>query len=205
MTTDTPRGEIILYNASSGGVELEVRLEKETIWLSLNQLSVLFDRDKSLISRHLSNVFRDGELERKSVVAKYATTATDGKTYQVEYFNLDAIISVGYRVNSKRGTQFRIWSTHVLREHIIQGYTINESRLRDLNQAVKLVADTAKRRDLSGDEAKALLAVVGDYRRALGLLDDYDHQRVSKPEASAQVVRSLVSNPHWGHSPFFRK
>jgi prophage maintenance system killer protein len=192
MTTETPTGEIILYEVSEGNIRLDVRLEKETIWLNLNQISLLFDRDKSVISRHLNKVFKDGELERKSVVAKHATTAADGKTYQVEYFNLDAIISVGYRVNSKRGTQFRIWATGVLRDHILKGYTVNESRLRDLNRTVKLIADTAKRRDLSGDEAKALLAVVGEYNRALELLDDYDHQRVKKPEASGRVIHPLA-------------
>ena len=179
--SETPtRGEVVIYRAPDGGVELDVRLEQETIWLNLNQLAALFERNKSVISRHLRNVFKEGELDREAVVAKNATTAADGKTYQVEYFNLDAIISVGYRVNSRRGTQFRIWATRILRTHLLQGYTVNERRLRDLNQAVKLIADTAQRRDLSGDEARALLAVVGDYRRALGLLDDYDHQRVSK-------------------------
>ena len=109
----------------------------------------------------------------------------------IRVYNLDAIISVGYRVNSKRGTQFRIWATQILRDHILQGYTVNRSRLRDLNRAVKLIADTAKRRDFSGDEAMALLAVVGDYNRALSLLDDYDHQRVSKPDVSGKVTASL--------------
>ena len=191
MTEEVPRGEIILYQVPEGEIKLDVRLEQETIWLSLNQLSVLFDRDKSVISRHLNKVFNDGELVRDSVVAKYATTAADGKTYQVEYFNLDAIISVGYRVNSKRGTHFRIWATRVLRNHILEGYTVNESRLRDLNRAVKLIAETAKRRDLSGDEAKALLTVVGEYNRALELLDDYDHQRVGSPPISRTVVHPL--------------
>ena len=104
-------GEIVLYQASDGSVKLDVWLEKETIWLNLNQMAALFERDKSVISRHLRNVFREGELDRESVVAFFATTAADGKTYQVEYYNLDAILSVGYRVNSKRGTQFRIWAT----------------------------------------------------------------------------------------------
>ncbi len=194
MTTDSPRGEIIIYDASDGSVELEVRLEKETIWLNLNQLSSLLDRDKSVISRHLRNVFKEGELKREATVAKFATVQAEGERKvkrDVEYFNLDAIISVGYRVNSKRGTQFRIWATGVLRDHILQGYTVNESRLRDLNRVVELIADTAKRRDLSGDEAKALLAVVGEYNRALELLDDYDHQRVKKPEASGRVIHPL--------------
>ncbi len=171
-------GEIVLYRAPDGTVSLDARLERETIWLSLNQMADLFGRDKSVISRHARNVFSDNELERRSVVAFFAHTAADGKTYQVEFYNLDAILSVGYRVNSKRGTQFRIWATRVLREHIVKGFTVNERRLRELNQAVRLIADVAERRTLTGDEAIGLLRVVGDYSRALDLLDDYDHQRV---------------------------
>jgi hypothetical protein len=104
-------------------------------------MASLFERDESVISRHVRRVFADGEPERSSVVAENATTATDGKTYQVEYFNLDVAIAVGYRVNSKRGTQFRIWATNVLREHLLKGYTVNERRLQELNQAIRLVAD----------------------------------------------------------------
>mgnify|MGYP000971731564 CR=1 FL=1 len=106
---------IILYQTADGHTSLDVRLQEETVWLSLTQMAELFDRDKSVISRHLRNIFREGELVRAAVVAKNATTAADGKTYQVEFFNLDAIISVGYRVNSKRGTQFRIWASSVLK------------------------------------------------------------------------------------------
>jgi prophage maintenance system killer protein len=192
---DPFRGEIVIYHDPGGGVALDVRLEQETIWLNLNQIALLFDRDKSVISRHLNKVFKEGELDRTATVAKFATVQAEGGREvkrEIEYFNLDAIISVGYRVNSKRGTQFRIWATRVLRDHLLQGYTVNESRLRDLNRAVKLIADTAGRRDLSGDEARALLAVVGDYRRALGLLDDYDHQRVPEPEATGKVVHPLA-------------
>ena len=188
---DQARGEILVYQADDGETKVEVRLRDETVWLTLNQLADLFDRDKSVISRHLRNIFESGELARKAVVAKNATTATDGKTYQVEHFSLDAIISVGYRVNSIRGTQFRIWATNVLRDHMIKGYSVNQSRLRDLNQAVRLIADTAQRRDLSGDEAKALLRVVEEYRRALTLLDDYDHQRVSKPKTTGKLIHRL--------------
>ena len=102
-------GEVVLYKTEDGKTALDVRLSGDTVWLTLNQVANLFSCDKSVISRHLHNIFKTGELSRKSVVAKNATTAADGKTYQVEYFNLDAILSVGYRVNSKRGTQFRIW------------------------------------------------------------------------------------------------
>ena len=112
---DSDRGEVVIYQPPGGAATLHVRLTGETLWLSLNQIAALFERDKSVISRHLRKVFSEGELERSSVVAFFATTAADGKTYQVEYFNLDAILSVGYRVNSRRGTQFRIWATGVLR------------------------------------------------------------------------------------------
>ncbi len=198
-----PGGEIVLYRAPDGTVSLDVRLERETLWISLHQLAVLFGRDKSVISRHLRNVFSDGELNRESVVACFATTASDGKTYQVEHFNLDAILSVGYRVNSKRGTQFRIWATRVLREHILKGYTVNEQRLIELNQAVRLIAKVSRRRGLAGDEAAALLRVVGEFSFALDLLDDYDHQRVKaaalppaeaksiSPEEARRAVHSL--------------
>ena len=182
----TDHGEVVLYRASDGTVSLDVRLERETIWLNLNQMADLFDRDKSVISRHLRNVFDDGELERGSVVAFFATTAADGKTYQIEHFDLDVIISIGYRVNSKRGTQFRIWATQVLREHLLKGYTVNERRLKELNQAIRLIADVAVRRELTGDEATGLLRVVADYSYALDLLDDYDNQRV----AVAQITRA---------------
>lgn len=186
-------GEIVLYDAP-GGARLEVRLEQETIWLSLSQIAALFDRDKSVISRHVRNVFKEGELVRQAVVAKNATTASDGKTYQVEFYNLDAILSVGYRVNSKRGTQFRIWATQVLHEHLLRGYTVNQQRLEQLNQAVRLITSAADRQALSGDEALALLRVVGEYSLALDLLDDYDHQRVAPPPPGGRLVHALETD-----------
>jgi prophage maintenance system killer protein len=167
---------------------LEVKLEAETVWLNLNQMSGLFDRDKSVISRHLRNIFKTGELDRDSVVAFFATTAADGKTYQVEYYSLDAIISVGYRVNSKRGTQFRIWATNVLKNHLLRGYSANERRLKELNQAIRLIGSVAERKALSSDEATALLSVVKDYSYALDLLDDYDHERVTAKDTTVRPV-----------------
>ena len=128
---------------------------------------------------------------RNSVVAFFATTAADGKTYQVEYYNLDAILSVGYRVNSKRGTQFRIWATRVLREHMIRGYSINERRLKELNQAIRLIADVAERRTLTGEEATSLLRVVADYSFALDLLDAYDRQAVGPAGGSRRPVKGI--------------
>jgi len=152
---------------TQGGVRVDVKLERETVWLNLNQMSILFDRDKSVISRHLRNVFKEKELDRNSVVAFFATTATDGKTYSVEYYNLDAVISVGYRVNSKRGTQFRIWATSVLKDHLLRGYSVNERRLRELNQKIRLIADVAGRRELSPASVKAASSsIVLDHRPA---------------------------------------
>ncbi len=181
----------MLYAPAGKSVRLEVRLERDSVWLSLRQLAELFERDKSVISRHLRNIFKERELVRSAVVARNATTAADGKTYQVEHYSLDAILSVGYRVNSKRGTQFRIWATQILRDHLLRGYTVNQRRLGELNQAVRLIAGTAARSDLSGDEARALLRVVGEYSFALDLLDDYDHQRVAPAPAGGRAAHAL--------------
>jgi len=185
------RGEIIIYKPGEGEGHLEVRLEQESLWLSLNQIAAVFERDKSVISRHLSNVFRESELDRESVVAFFATTAADGKTYKVEYFNLDAILSVGYRVNSLRGTQFRIWAIQVLRDHLIKGYSVNSKRLEELQQSLKLVGKILERYDVTSDQARAILRVVTDYASALDLLDDYDHQRVSVDHLEAQEARGI--------------
>jgi len=157
-------------------------------------MAQLFDRDKSVISRHLRNIFKEKEPARNSVVASFATTAADGKTYKVEYFNLDVILSVGYRVNSKRGTQFRIWATRVLREHLIRGYSVNERRLKELNQAVRLIADVAERRALTGEEATSLLRVVADYSFALDLLDAYDRQAVGPARGRFGLCRPTFVN-----------
>jgi hypothetical protein len=177
----------VLYRAPNGTVTLDVRLERDTIWLNLNQMARLFDRDKSVISRHLRNVFKGKELGRVSTVAFFATVQNEAGwevTRQVEFYNLDAILSVGYRVNSKRGTQFRIWATGVLREHLLKGYTANERRLKEPNQAIRFIADVAERRELAGDEATGLLRVVADYSYALDLLDEYDNQRVVVSETT---------------------
>lgn len=188
------RGEIVLYRAPDGSIALDVRLEQETVWLNLNQMAALFGRDKSVISRHLRNIYREGELDRDSVVAFFATTAADGKTYQVEYFNLDAIISVGYRVNSRRGTQFRIWATQVLREHLVKGYTANARRLQELRQTIQVVASMTEQRLLSGDEAAALLRLVRDYADSLVLLDDYDHGRLAAVVGRTSGAQPLAAD-----------
>jgi len=178
--------QIIIYQTPDGETSLDVKLDHDTVWLSLNQLTALFERDKSVISRHLKNIFTEDELDRNSVVAKNATTAQDGKTYGVEYYNLDAVISVGYRINSKRGTQFRIWANKILKEYLVKGYAINEQRLKEqteqfnsLKQTVNLLGNILKNKELTSDEATGLLKVVTDYSYALDILDKYDHQQLT--------------------------
>jgi len=140
------KNEIILYQTDELPQHIEVRLDEvnETFWLSLIQIASLFERDKSVISRHLKNIFKDNELDKNSVVAFFATTASDGKTYKVEYFNLDAILSVGYRVNSKRGTQFRVWANGVLKDYLMKGYALNQRMNRIENNFDNLSNEISK-------------------------------------------------------------
>lgn len=188
------KGEIILYQSPDGKAVLDVRLMGETLWLSLNQMAGLFERDKSVISRHLGNIFKTGELDRKGTVAFFATVQDEGGRRverKIEFYNLDAIVSVGYRVNSKRGTQFRIWATNVLRDHILKGYSVNQKRLKELRQSLKLVDQVLDRCEVDSDQAKALLRVITDYAYALDLLDDYDHQRIRVGQVRKGKVKGV--------------
>jgi len=185
-------GEVEFFRSPDGAVELAVRLEGETLWLSQKQMAALFQTERSVITKHLRNIFASGELDKDSVCAFFAHTAADGKTYRTRFYNLDAILSVGYRVNSRRGTQFRIWATNVLRQHILEGYTVNARRLAELQRAIQVVARVADRRALRGDEAGALLRVVADYSRALNLIDDYDHARLPEPPGRGDPARPLT-------------
>lgn len=145
-------------------------------------MTELFQRDKSVISRHISNIFKEGELDKKSVVANFATTASDGKTYNVTYYTLDVIISVGYRIKSQRGTQFRIWASKILKDYLIKGYALNEQKLtkqaKELNylkNTVKILGSVLDYKKLTNDESQALLQVISDYAYALDILDQYDY------------------------------
>lgn len=187
--TNTDKGDVIIYQPEDNLPALEVHLDREMIWLSLNQMSDLFKRDKSVISRHIRNIYKTGELQKPATVAKYATVQIEGDRRverKVEYFNLDAIISIGYRVNSKVGTQFRIWATNVLKQHIIQGYTINEKRLqeardnfRKLKESVEVFQRVVENRTLTDAEAKGIVQVIRDYAHALDMLDGYDRQSLT--------------------------
>lgn len=187
--------QVELFQSEDGQVQLSVSLEQETVWLSLDQMVRLYERDKSVVSRHLRNVFAEGELERVSVVAKKATTAADGKTYQVEYYNLDVVISVGYRVKSARGVQFRRWATRVLKQHLVDGYTLNQRRLQErgveFEQAVALLSQTLTNRQLVNDQGAEVLRVVSDYARSWSLLQRYDEQNLPSQASRQSDMRSL--------------
>lgn len=191
--------EIKIYKAEDGKTEIQVKLDHETVWLNLMQLTELFQRDKSVISRHINNIFKERELAKSSVVAKIATTANDGKTYQVDHYNLDVVISVGYRIKSQRGTQFRIWANSILKEYLIKGYSINETRLkqqneqlRELQESVKLLGNVLNYKELTGDESSGLLKIISDYAYALDILDQYDYQSLKIAETSGKETYQLT-------------
>ena len=175
------KNEIVLFENQK--VKLEVNMKDETVWLNREQLAILFDRDIKTIGKHINNALKE-ELD-SSVVAKFATTAKDGKTYQVDYYNLDMIISVGYRIKSQNGIIFRRWANKILKDYMIKGYVVNQKRLEYLEKTVKLI-DIANRIDgkLNNGDAGEVLKVIGNYSKALNLLDDYDHKTLSKPKGS---------------------
>ena len=182
MNANEKASDLVLYRSKDGSVQMDVQLERDTIWLSQKQMSILFDKDTDTIGLHIRNLYKEGELEKSSTTEESSVVQREGHrkvTRKVNFYNLDVIISVGYRVKSLRGTEFRIWATNVLKQHIVQGYTVNQKRLKELQQTVKLVSDITKRKKLSGDEASVLLQTVSEYVGALDLLDDYDHQRVT--------------------------
>lgn len=182
---------VLIYQAKNGAIELRGDSVHETLWATLDQIAAVFGRDKSVISRHLRNIFAEKELDRKSVVAKNATTAKDGKTYQVEYYNLDVIISVGYRVNSKTATQFRQWATKTLREHITKGYTINRKQVVKNHAAfLKAVADVqALLPEHVALDPKAILELVKEFSSTWMSLDAYDKELLTPVGTSKKTIK----------------
>ena len=177
------KNEIIIFENQN--VKLEVNMKDETVWLSQQQMAELFGKDRKTITRHIQNIYKDGELEENQVCSFFEHTAKDGKTYNTQFYNLDMIISVGYRVNSKQGIAFRKWATKVLKDYMIKGYAVNKSRLEYLEKTVKLI-DIAGRieHELKGTEAQDIIKVINNYSNALNLLDDYDHKTMAKPEGT---------------------
>jgi prophage maintenance system killer protein len=175
--------DIVIYE--DGNVELKTTVENESIWLSQAQMGELFGKSKKTISEHIGNIFKEGELEKNSVVRNFRTTASDGKEYSVMHYNLDVIISVGYRVKSKRGTQFRIWATNILKEYLIKGYALNQKKLQqqkleELNQTIELIKQGLQNQELSTTEAKGFVEIVGNYAKSWALLQGYDEQSLEE-------------------------
>lgn len=179
--------EVIIYKNGELEIPVEVTPDKETVWLNRKQIAALFDRNIKTVGKHINNALKE-ELDA-SVVAKFATTVSDGKTYQVDYYNLDMIISVGYRVKSPKGTAFRKWATSILREYIVRGCAVNDKRLKVLGKLVEIQSNFIS--NALELDSKEVLDVVEKYARALELLDDYDHQVVQKPKQASKEIYHL--------------
>ncbi len=183
------KSEVVIFNDSDISLEVNISPTEETVWLSLNDVSELFEKNKSTISRHINNIFNEGELDKSSTVAKNATVQIEGNREiirDIDYYNLDVVISVGYRVKSKRATRFRKWATSVLKDYAIKGYAINNNKI-DYNTQLKLLK--LLERTTNQLESLEILAVLENYTLALQLLDDYDHQIIQKPKGKLTTYR----------------
>lgn len=193
------KNEIILFENQK--VKLEVNMKDETVWLSLEQISKLFNRDRTVITRHINNIFKENELNKNEVCAKFAHTTQHGsmkektQTRDLDYYNLDVIISVGYRVKSQNGVVFRKWANKILKDYMIKGFAANQKRLEYLEKTIKLI-DIAGRIDteLKGSEARDIIKVINNYSNALNLLDDYDHKRITKPNGTTNDDKITYEN-----------
>ena len=198
VTMQNTKGQVVLYKN-----RLEVRLEGETVWLTQKQMALLFNKDVRTVNEHIKNVYRERELNEKPTIRKFRIVQKEGgRTVErdIDFYNLDIIISVGYRVKSLRGTQFRIWATNILRQHLVAGYTINEKRLKaqqgkiqELQETVRLLGNVALLTGVS-DEAKGIVQIIAEYSRALSILDDFDHQRLAAPKGTKQTKYKLTYN-----------
>jgi len=185
--------QVIIYQANDGQAALEVSLQGETVWLTQKQMAILFDKNVMTINEHVRNVYKERELNKRPTIRNFLIVQKEGNrqvSRDIEHYSLDVIISIGYRVKSKRGTQFRIWANGVLKDHLIKGYTINEKRLKektgqleDLKKVVQLQEKIISNYHLEGNQAEGLIKVIANYAQALDMLDDYDHQRLTLPKS----------------------
>ena len=190
------KNSIEIYKGKDNQTQIEVKFESESVWLTQAQLTQLFERDRTVITKHINNVFKEQELDEKSNVQKMHIANSDKP---VAYYSLDVIISVGYRVKSLRGTQFRQWATQRLKDYLVKGYVVNEQKLKasqeqlnSLKQSIKLLEKVVAKKELSSDETKGLLKVVSEYAQALDLLDQYDHQRLQIPSTQKEKLQKLA-------------
>lgn len=202
ITTQDKKGDIVIYQEDDGKTDILVTLYQDTLWLNLNQIAELFDRDKSVISIHLRKVYLEGELNKGATVAFFATVQNEGGRFverRVEYFNLDAILSVGYRVNSKRGTQFRIWANNVLKEYLKKGYALNEKRLRGrhkeleaLKTGILLLERSVMNQAHGLNQAQSFVNIIADFSKGLEILADLDN--LPDPDLLASdIIENLES------------
>ncbi len=191
---------IVIFESEDKSVCITVQMSDDTVWLNRNQIAELFGRDVKTIGKHINNTLKEELSGDNSVVAKFATTAADGKTYQTEYYNLDVIISVGYRVKSQRGIEFRKWANRVLKDYIIKGYAVNNNRINQIGEVIRIMKRTQEQLD-----SKQVLSVIERYTTALDLLDSYDHQNMTRPKGSEAVYvltyeecRRLIDSMRFG-------
>ena len=192
------KSDLKIYKTPDGKTSIEVKLEKETVWLSQKQMAELFDKDSDTIGLHLRNIYKSGELEENLTTEKYSVVQKEGKRKvrrEIKFYNLDAIISVGYKVNSKRGVLFRKWATQLLKDYLIKGYTLNQQRLQkqvkqlnELKETIKILGKTLEYKELTGDESKSLLKIISDYSYALEIIDQYDYHTLKIEKTSDKEV-----------------
>lgn len=183
--------DIEIFTTADSKIELEVRFEADTVWLNQQQLSILFGQTKQNISLHINNVFKEKELEVDSVVKDSLTTAADGKSYQVKLYNLDVIISIGYRVKSNRGIQFRQWATQHLKDYLVKGYAINQKRLDQLQKVVEIIQHSSQANTLQLSEAKGLLDILSSYTRSFILLNQFDSSKLEIGNLSENITYEI--------------
>lgn len=196
------KSEIKIYKTEEGKTSIEVKVEKETVWLNQNQLEELFETNRTTINKHILNIYKSGELKEEATCAKIAQVQKEGNRTvkrNIKYYNLDVIIAVGYRVNSKRGTDFRIWANQILKDYLIKGYAINQQRLQKqvkqlnkLKETIKILGHTLEYKELTNDESKGLLKIISDYSYALEILDQYDYQTLKIENISGKEVYRLT-------------
>jgi len=187
--------QIMIFKDKNGQIKVDVKLDHETVWLTQEQIAELFEKERSVITKHVRNILKETELDN-SVCAKFARTGSDGKVYQTNYYNLDMITSVGYRVNSKRGIEFRRWASSVLKEYLIKGFSLNQQRLHsgsiiELKQAVDLLSDTLINRQLVDSEGEQILALIKNYAKTWNILIKYDENRLDLPQHTVEEVEQL--------------
>ena len=207
--------EIQIFTSKEGKTEIQVTLENETVWLNQYQMETLFQTNRTSINRHISNIYKTEELDKESTCAKFAQVQKEGNREikrQIQYYNLDVIISVGYRVNSKRGTEFRIWANKILKEYLIRGFSINELRLKkqneqlkELQKSVKLIGEAINQKVLSTDESIGLLAIISDYAYALDILDQYDYNTLKIAETTEKKSVQITYEEAIGQIEFVKR